>query len=85
MGAKVGNLMRAAGNPSMQYGAKAVGMTPSVLARLRSIMVKGLPDRAKSASTTLQFKLSGNEQWDPTFATVMAPMLFHSQLAFEKC
>ena len=42
----------------------------------------GLPERAKSASPTLQFKLSGNEQWDPTFATVMAPVLFVSKLAF---
>ena len=83
LGAKVGNVVRAAGNLSVQYGAKAMGMTPSVLAKLRQTMAMGLPDRAKAASITLQFKLSGNEQWDPTFATVMAPVLFVSKLAFE--
>ena len=45
-------------------------------------MAQGLPERAKSASTTFQFKLSGNEQWGPTFATVMAPVLFVAKLAF---
>ena len=53
-GAKVGNVMRAAGNPSVQYGAKAMGVTPSVLAKLRQTMAMGLPDRAKAASVTLQ-------------------------------
>ena len=75
--------MRAAGNPAVQYGTKVVGMTPSVLERLRRSMAQGLSESAKSASTTLQFKLSGNEQWDPTFAAVMAPVLFVSKLAFS--
>lgn len=74
--------MRAFGNPAVQYGAKVVGMTPSVFAKLRTTITLGLPDRAKAASVTLQFKLCGNEHWGPTFATIMAPVICVSKFAF---
>ncbi len=57
-------------------------MVPSVLAKLRSTLVFGLLDRAKSASVTLQYKLCGKEHWGPTFAAIMAPIMFVSRLAF---
>ena len=80
--AKIGTVMRAAGNPAVQYGARAVGLAPSVLARLRSSMVLGLPARTKSASVTLQYKLCGKEHRDPTLASIMAPIMFIARLAF---
>ena len=54
--ANLGNVMRAAGNPAVQYGARDLGMVPSVVAKRRSTLVLGLPDGAKSASVTLQYK-----------------------------
>ena len=81
MGGRIRNVHRAATMPAVMHGTRVVGMPPAVLRRLRRLMLIGQPQRAKSASLTLQFA-TGLRRSDPTFAVLEAPLLYWARLAF---
>ena len=62
--------------PGTAYGCRVIGMVPSVLHRLRKTMTLALPERAKSASITLQFLTSDRPRLDPTFGAWATPVEF---------
>lgn len=58
-------------------------MAPATLQRLRRTMVIAVPDRANSASVTLQYLSSDEPRLDPTFGAFEAPLGFWINLAFD--
>lgn len=81
-GARIRNVAQGEVVSGTAYGTKVIGMLPSTLHKLRQTIVIALPDRAKSASITLQYLSSNRPKLDPTFGAVSAPVLFWTHLAF---
>ena len=83
VGAEISNVAQAAVVPGVSHGTRVTGMTPAVLHTLRQTMKIALPDRAKSASTTMQYMLSAKTNRDPTYAACGAPYRFWARQAFK--
>lgn len=83
VGADISHVAQAAVVPGVAQGARVTGMTPAVLRSLRRTMAIGLPDRAKQASTTLQYMTAAKVIRDQAYAACGAPLRFWSRQAFK--